>query len=120
MGLFNFFKKNNNIEINFEEIDSNEKAIALAKKKVLSPLYLMPLRFNGEESVANRLFVPPAVVKIKDGYDDIVEDLLVQGKISGYSCTPEYKGKSFIPCRLTIIASNKEKEAVFTQTIEIW
>lgn len=105
MGLFDFFKKNDNIEINFEEIDSNEKAIALAKKRVLSPLYLMPLRFNGEESVANRLFVPPAVVKIKDGYDDIVEDLLVQGKISGYSCTPEYKGN---------------RKTVFTQTIEIW
>lgn len=54
----------------------------------------MPLRFNGEKSVANRLFVPPAIVKIKDGYDDIVEDLLVQGKISGYSCTPEYKGNN--------------------------
>lgn len=40
------------------------------------------------------LFVPPAVVKIKDSYDDIVEDFLVQGKISGYSCTPEYKGNS--------------------------
>lgn len=78
----------------FEEIDSNEKAIVLAKKRILSPLYLMPLRFNGKESVANRLFVPPAVVKIKDGYDDIVGDLLVQGKISGYSCTPEYKGNN--------------------------
>ena len=33
MGIFDFFKKNDNIEINFEEIDSNEKAIALAKKR---------------------------------------------------------------------------------------
>lgn len=85
----------------------------------LSPLYLMPIRFNGEESERNRLFVPAVVVELKDQYDDIVEDLLDQGKINGYSCTPTYKGNSFVPSELTIIARNN-REDVFTQTINIW
>lgn len=79
----------------------------------------MPLRFNGEESARNRLYVPPVIVELKDRYDDIVEDLLVQGKVSGYSCTPEYKGNSFILSKLTVVAS-KDGEAVFTETINIW
>ena len=119
MGLFDFLKKKEEVVVNFEEIDSNEKAMELAKKGALAPLYLMPLRFNGPESVENRLFAPKEVVKLKDRYDDMVEDLLRQGKVSGYSCTPEYKGKSFIPCKLTIEAS-KDKEPVFTETINIW
>lgn len=119
MGLFDFMKKKETVKPDFSEIDSNEKAMELAKKGVLSPVYLMPLRFNGEESARNRLFVPPVVVELKDRYDDMVEDLLVQGKVSGYSCTPEYKGNSFVPSKLTIVAS-KDKEPVFTQTINIW
>ncbi len=119
MGLFDFMKKKDNVKLDFAEVDSNEKAIELVKKGILSPLYLMPLRFNGEESVRNRLYVPPVIVELKDRYDDIVEDLLVQGKVSGYSCTPEYKGNSFIPSKLTIVAS-KDGEAVFTETINIW
>uniref|UniRef100_UPI0040575FF0 hypothetical protein n=1 Tax=Acetatifactor sp. TaxID=1872090 RepID=UPI0040575FF0 len=119
MGLFDFMKKKGNTKPDFSEVTSNEKAIELAKKGILAPLYLMPLRFNGEESARNRLFAPPVVVELKDRYDDMVEDLLVQGKVSGYSCTPEYKGDSFIPAKLTIVAS-KDGTPVFTQTIEIW
>ena len=77
MGLFDFLKKKEEVVVNFEEIDSNEKAMELAKKGALAPLYLMPLRFNGLESVENRLFVPKEVVKLKDRYDDMVEDLLI-------------------------------------------
>jgi len=119
MGVFDFLKKKDEVKIDFAEVDSNEKAMELAKKGILSPLYLMPLRFNGEESARNRLFVPPVVVELKDRYDDMVEELLVQGKVSGYSCTPEYKGNSFIPAKLTIVASQNQ-EPVFTQTINIW
>jgi hypothetical protein len=119
MGLFEKLKKKEAFQPDFSQIDSTAKAIELANKGVLSPLYLMPLRFNGEESERNRLFVPPVVVGLKDRYDNIVEDLLVQEKVNGYSCTPEYKGKSFIPSKLTVIA-RKDGKDVFTQTINIW
>ena len=119
MGLFDKFKKKQYDMPDFREIDSNEKAISLANKGILKPLYLMPLRFNGEESAGNRLFVPPVVVELKDRYDDMVEELLVQGKVSSYSCTPEYKGESFIPFRLKIVAG-KDGEDIFTEVINIW
>jgi len=112
-------KKKENVQPDFSQIDSAAKALELTNKGVLSPLYLMPLRFNGEESERNRLYVPPVVVELKDRYDSIVEDLLIQEKVNGYSCTPTYKGESFVPLALTIIA-RKDGRDVFTQTINIW
>lgn len=65
------------------------------------------------------MFVPPVVVVLKDRYDDMVEDLLIQEKVNGYSCIPEYKEKNFIPSKLTIVAK-KDGVSVFTETINIW
>lgn len=70
MGLFDKFKKEKKTTVDFSDIDSNEKAMELSAKGILAPLYLMPLRFSGEESVRNRLFVPPFVVELKDRYGD--------------------------------------------------
>ena len=58
-------------------------------------------------------------VELKDRADDMVENLLRQGKVSGYNCTPEYRGNSFVPCKVTIEA-NMKGEPVFTETINIW
>jgi hypothetical protein len=62
--------------------------------------------------------VPPVVATLKDGYDDMVEELLEQEKVDGYECKPEYRGSSFIPCSLTVIAKKNGQE-VFTENIKI-
>lgn len=80
---------------------------------------MMPLRFGGEESVRNRLLVPPVAVALKDRFDDMVEELLIQEKVNSYECRPEYQGTSFVPTAITIIAKQKG-EPVFTQRIQIW
>lgn len=67
----------------------------------------------------NRVFVPSFVCELKDRYDDMVKQLLVEGKVNGYSCTPEYKGRSFISSKIQISASYNGKE-VFKEKIEIW
>lgn len=106
-------------KLKFSKVNSMEKTMELVNNGSLQPLYLMPLRFDGMDSVRNRLFVPPVIVELKERYDDMVEQLLRQNKVSSYSCIPEYKGKSLIPSRLTIIAG-KDGMAVFTETIKIW
>ena len=49
----------------------------------------------------------------------MVEELLVKGQVNGHSCTPEYKGKSFIPSKLHVEA-RKDGNTVFTETINRW
>lgn len=50
-------------------------------------------------------------------YDEI--DSNEKGKVNGYSCTPEYKGRSFIPSTIQISASYNGN-GVFQEKIEIW
>lgn len=125
MGFFDFRKKKEKDQEpvpgpgpDFSHVD-REKAEELARQGVLAPLYMMPLRFGGEESERNRLFVPPVAVALKDRCDSMVEDLLRQEKVNGYQCAPEYQGTSFVPTAVTVIAK-MDGEPVFTQRIRIW
>ena len=119
MGLFDKWKKKPEAPVDFAAIATMEEAEKLARAGILAPLYMMPLRFSGEESARNRLFVPEAAVVLKDRFDDQVEQLLLAGKVNGYSCEPQYRDKSVIPCDLKVIARN-QGEDVFTETIHIW
>lgn len=56
MSLFGHFRKREE-KVDFSTIDTHEKVEEAARKGILHPLYLMPPRFNGEESPANR-FLP--------------------------------------------------------------
>ena len=58
--------------------------------------------FGGTDEPHNILYVPVGVSRIKEGYDDILADLVEQGKAKSFNCTPEYKGKSVVPCKITI------------------
>jgi len=103
----------------FSDVDMG-KAEELAKAGTLAPLYLMPLRFGGDPSVeSNAVYVPPVAVTLKDRCDNMVEDLLRQEKVNGYACTPEYKGTSVVPSRITVVAKLDGKP-VFTESVEIW
>ena len=124
MGLFKKIKKKTETTVSlvpsdFPQIDSIEKAVGLARQGNLHPLYCMPLRFNGEESGVNTLYVPKGVVDLKDRYDDVVESLLLEDRMNGYSCTPKYKGSSVVPSEITIEAK-KDSVTVFKETIHIW
>ncbi len=85
----------------------------------LYPLYLMPLRFNGEDSEKNKVYVPKAIIELKDRADNMIEDLIKKGQLTGYSCNLDYKGKSMVPSSLTVIGK-KDKEEVFSEKINIW
>ena len=119
---FNWFRKKSKneekpVKLDYEAIDSNEKAVALYEKKELVKLYLMPLEFGGADSPLNTLYVPPVIQELKQRFDDMIEKDLRQGKKMSYSATPAYKGKSFIPSSLEIAVTG---EVNFTEVIHIW
>lgn len=116
MGLFDKLKKKS---VDFEEIDSAAKAKEECKRGNLEILYLMSPMFGGTEDESNILYVPVGINKIKEGYDNTIAYLLEQGKVKSYNCTPEYRGKSFVPCKITI-TSGKDGNVVFRETINVW
>ena len=119
MGLFSKKKNNENKdrEAFYNNIDSLQKAIVQFKKKRLSKLYLFPIEFGGPEDVRNIVYVPNFVVEAKISADRTVRKLLEEGLADNYSCSPEYKGKSFIPSKLIINGTGKR---TFNYTIDIW
>ena len=101
--------------IDFSAVKTNEMAKELCEKKELAMLYIVPLRFGGEEESNNILYVPPEIVDLKQRYDSVAEKLLLESG-TRYICTPEYKGKSFVPSALHIAVTRKNR---FTQSIKI-
>lgn len=117
MGLFDAFKKKK--PVSFEEIDSVEKAKEECRKGNLERMHIMSPIFGGSDEDFNILYVPVVVNRIKEGYDDILADLVEQGKAKSFNCKPEYKGKSVVPSKITIV-SGKDGVEVFKQTIDVW
>jgi hypothetical protein len=100
----------------FSDINSIEKAIDLYKKGSLTKIYMMPLEFGGEDSPENTLYVPEFVKDFKNRFDNMVGDLLEEGKQLGFETIPEYKGKSFVPSKLILMVTG---DSEFTETIHI-
>lgn len=119
MQILKMLKKKAGIA-DFSEVVSVSMAREMAMRGELEPLYLIGLRFGGAEDLGNCVFVPVGIAAIKDQYDDVIEDLLREGRIKSYSCVPEYKGRSAVPYRLTMKASSPEGKPEFTETINIW
>ncbi|MFL5386345.1 MAG: hypothetical protein ACJ8GN_27825 [Longimicrobiaceae bacterium] len=102
----------------FSAVDSQAKVEELFRRGELEKLHLMPLEFGGSDIPPNTLYVPVGIASIKAGIDDdVIGPLVEEGKVTSYTATPEYQGKSFIPIAIRIVASNPGQ---FSTTINIW
>lgn len=116
--MFNWFKKTPSSGPDFESVDSLKKAERLHRSGQLERLFLMPLKYGGEDIPPNVVYVPVGIASIKDGIDvNVVGPLLEAGKVAHYSASPEYQGKSFIPTAINIQASEPES---FATRIHVW
>ena len=103
--MFGWSKKNAapSIGPDFSKIDSQAKAEELFRRGELEKLFLMPLEFGGQDIPVNTLYVPVGVADLKAGIDNnVIGPLAAEGKITKYTATPEYQGKSFIPIAINI------------------
>lgn len=101
----------------FHAIDSAEKAFAMYKQGELSRVYLFPLAFGGQESEFNCVYVPHGVDMLKERFDELVVALYKKGAVTAYTAKPEYKGKSFVPSALVLLANGRSG---IKERIEIW
>ncbi|MGC3970162.1 MAG: hypothetical protein QM775_23390 [Pirellulales bacterium] len=102
----------------FSDIDSREKVEALFRRGDLEKLFLMPLAFGGEDIPANTLYVPVGLADVKARIDNnVIGPLAAEGRITKYTATPEYQGKSFIPIAIKIVAADPGE---FVHELNIW
>jgi hypothetical protein len=118
--MFDMFKKKSAVPNgpDFSGIDSREKAEARAQSGELEKLFLLPAEFGGKDDPRNVVYVPKTFIAIKRDIDlNIIKPLVESGKVTQYTATPEYQGRSFIPIAIKIVAANPGS---FTSTINIW
>jgi hypothetical protein len=102
----------------FSEIDSREKAERLFADGALMKLHLLPPEFGGDDAPQNIVYVPAFVVDIKRGVDtNTIMPLAKDRKVTRYTATPKYQGRSFIPNSIEVRASNPGS---FEMVIRIW
>lgn len=118
--MFDWFKKKPSGPPgpDFSDVDSREKAELLFRRGDLEKLFLMPVEFGGEDNPLNTLYVPIGTAEAKAGFDrNVIGPLAAEGKITKYTATPEYQGRSFIPIAIKITASEPGQVVA---TINIW
>ncbi len=102
----------------FSGVDTQEKALALVEEGKLEPLYLMPPEFGGPDDPRNIVYVPIGIADIKRGTDlNIIAPLVESRDVRNYSAVPEYRGRSFVPMAIKIVASDPKR---FESEINIW
>lgn len=102
----------------FSHVASEAAAAEMAARGLLEKLLLLPAEFGGQDIPPNVVYVPVGIGGVKQHIDlGIVRQLVEEGKVTQYTATPEYTGKSFIPIALTIVAHTPGS---FTTTINIW
>lgn len=110
----------NAAEPDFSDVDSLAKARQLAEEGKLEKLHLMPLDLGGQDVPMNVVYVPVGIAQAKARLDGTVRKMLEDGSVSKYAATPEYKGKSFVPARISIKAWHPDKPASFNPTLNVW
>jgi hypothetical protein len=118
--MFGWFTKDSPPRIgpDFSPINSRKKAEAAVQRGELEQLFLLPPEFGGEPVPQNIVYVPRGLADVKAGIDrNVVAPLVSEGKVTQYAAIPEYRGKSFVPVAIKIIASEPTK---FATEINIW
>ena len=105
----------------FSGVASVEEALNWVAEGTLEPLYLVGVRFGGSSKMNNTVFVPLGIAKIKDHLDDLLEELVDDGRKISFQCQPTYKGGSFVPSTLRVEATDSETGLlILSEQIAIW
>ena len=91
--------------LGFETVDSFEAAARLAQAGTLKRVLLIPGEAGGPDAPINVVYVPPQAATHKAAVDGPILVLVAQGHKVHYSASPEYRGRSVVPCRLRIRTS---------------
>lgn len=117
MGLFDGYRNKKTIDFNL--VDSIEKAKNEVESGNLEAMYIVSPIFGGSLDEDNIIYVPIGIAKLKTKYDNAIEELLEKGEVQTFDCIPDYIGNSIVPSKITI-KSSKDGDTVFQETIHIW
>jgi len=105
--------------LDFASITSIGMADEIIGKGQLVKKLLLPEELGGKYVPENTIFLPPHIEKIKDTSTRDLISSVYKG-LTEVSVIPEYKGESFVPCRIFITAARPGAPPEYELEIGIW
>lgn len=105
---------------NFSRIESLAAAQELAKKGTLVPVLLFPSEVGGPDVPPNTVYITPEAAAERARAVAAIIAMLEEGKVNQMDVKPTYKGKSFVPSSITMLAWHSQKGGRFEVTISVW
>jgi hypothetical protein len=109
-----------NTPLDFSHVTSNAMVGRLFAQGKLQKLLLLPAEFGGEDVPQNVVYVPPGILPVKDELTGTLVRFAKEGLINKLQVVPEYRGDSFVPCKIRIKAWHSDKQGGFEPSIDVW
>jgi hypothetical protein len=104
----------------FSAITSLPAAQRLAAEGKLVKVLVFPAEFGGPDVATNAIYITPEAAQERQIIIGTLRRFASDGTIDKLDVRPEYAGKSFVPSRIVIIATNSRTGGSFNPTIEVW
>lgn len=105
--------------IDYKKIVSKELLNNYISDNSLKPLYLISPDFGGAIDDSNTVYVPVAIVELKNKIDEKLKEYLNSGYEVNFNCDLKYIGDSIIPSRI-IINYNVSGLGKSTEDLLVW
>ncbi len=104
----------------FAGIENLAAAQELAKQGKLVPVLLFPSEVGGPDVPPNTVYITPEAAAERAHAVATIIAMLEEGKVNQMDVKPAYKGKSFVPSSITMLAWHAQKGQKFEVTISVW
>lgn len=108
------------IRLDFSHVTSNAITRRLAREGRLVKIYLFPRQLGGPDDPHNIGYVPREAADRLAVATTMLAGQVKHGTIDRMDVVPDYKGRSFVPSRITMTARKGDGPGVFERVIEIW
>jgi hypothetical protein len=108
------------VAFDFSNVTSNAIAVQLSEQGKLEKLWMLPAALGGKDDPKNVVYVPPGASALKGQFTDTLVRCVQAGLINKLAIVPEYRGNSFVPCKIRIKAWHADKPAGFEAAIDVW
>ena len=106
--------------MDFSHVTSLEHARELVADGRLLETLLFPFELGGEARPENVVFVPPEVAGLQTKLTASLGQMFQDELIDQVRLVPEYRGKSFIPAKISVSAWHSQKPGRFERSIRVW
>jgi hypothetical protein len=104
----------------FSEVGSIRAAQRLVAKGELVRVLLFPSELGGQNDRENVGYVTPAAAKERLHVIELIAAKVASEGYDKMTVTPDYRGESIVPTRITMEARHSTSRGTFERTIEIW